>query len=144
MRHDEMIGKVQALAQLPDRGTAERAAHAVVSTLAERLPAGLARHVAAQLPPDMAAAMREAVDASAGPDSGTAAERFGLTAFAGRVAVRAGTDEEAALRDAAAVMEVLDAALAPELTERMAGALPADIRELLPVERAVQDTGRSG
>ncbi|AKN74429.1 hypothetical protein QR97_36050 [Streptomyces sp. PBH53] len=139
MRHDEMIGKVQALAQLPDRGTAERAAHAVASTLAERLPSGLARHVAAQLPPDMAAAMREAADASGAPDSGTAGERFGLTAFAGRVAVRAGTDEETALREAAAVMEVLDAALAPELTERMAHALPADIRELLPVERATQD-----
>ncbi|MFF9768574.1 DUF2267 domain-containing protein [Streptomyces sp. NPDC053086] len=140
MRHDEMIGKVQALAQLPDRGTAERAAHAVVSTLSERLPAGLSRHVAAQLPPDMAAAMREAADLTTGHDSGTAAERFGLTAFAGRVAARAGTDEDTALRDAAAVMEVLDAALAPELTERMAGALPADIRELLPVGRALQET----
>ncbi|MFF9087577.1 DUF2267 domain-containing protein [Streptomyces sp. NPDC014991] len=137
MRHDEMIGKVQALAQLPDRGTAERAAHAVVTTLSERLPTGLARHVAAQLPHDMAAAMREAADASAGPDSGTSGERFGLTAFAGRIAVRAGTDEDTALREAAAVLEVLDAALAPELTERMAGALPADIRELLPTSRAV-------
>ncbi|MGW2492000.1 DUF2267 domain-containing protein [Streptomyces sp. NPDC001606] len=140
MRHDEMIGKVQALAQLPDRGSAERAAHAVVATLSERLPSGLARHVAAQLPPDMAAAIREAVDAAAGADSGTAAERFGLTAFAGRIAVRAGTDEDTALRDAAAVMEVLDAALAPELTERMAGALPSDIRALLPVGRATEDS----
>ncbi|GAB1333636.1 DUF2267 domain-containing protein [Streptomyces sp. E-15] len=144
MRHDEMIGKVQALARLPDRGTAERAAHAVVSTLAERLPSGLARHVAAQLPPDMAAAMLEAAGPSAGTDPGTAGERFGLTAFAGRVAARAGTDEDTALRDAAAVLEVLDAALAPELTDRVAGALPADIRELLPVGRAEPDTGRPG
>jgi uncharacterized protein (DUF2267 family) len=138
MRHDEMIGKVQALAQLPDRGAAERAAHAVVRTLAERLPSGLARHVAAQLPPDMAAAMREAADASAGTDSGAAGERFGLTVFAGRIADRAGTDEDRALREAAAVLEVLDAALAPELTERMAEALPRDIRELLPVARATE------
>ncbi|MEW2626004.1 DUF2267 domain-containing protein [Streptomyces sp. NPDC048106] len=139
MRHDEMIGKVQALAQLPDRGSAERAAHAVVATLSERLPSGLARHVAAQLPPDMADAMRQAANAGAvsgAHGSGTSGERFGLTVFAGRIADRAGTDEDTALRDAAAVLEVLDAALAPELTERMAGALPADIRELLPVERA--------
>lgn len=136
MRHDEMIGKVQALAQLPDRGTAERVAAAVVTTLSERLPTGLARHVAAQLPHDMAVAMREAADAVAGPDSGASGERFGLTAFAGRIAVRAGTDEDTALREAAAVLEVLDAALAPELTERMAGALPGDIRELLPTGRA--------
>ncbi|MFH8342307.1 DUF2267 domain-containing protein [Streptomyces sp. AM6-12] len=148
MRHDEMIGKVQALARLPDRGSVERATHAVVATLSERLPSGLARHVAAQLPPDMADAMRRAADAGTVSaqerepgtpcvrGSGAAGERFGLTAFAGRIADRAGTDEDTALRDAAAVLEVLDAALAPELTERMAGALPADIRELLPVERA--------
>ncbi|MEU9475902.1 DUF2267 domain-containing protein [Streptomyces sp. NPDC048191] len=144
MRHDEMIGKVQALAQLPDRGSAERAAHAVVSTLSERLPSGLARHVAAQLPPDMGAAMREAADASPGADSGVPVERFGLTVFAGRIADRAGTDENTALRDAAAVMEVLDAALAPELTERMADALPSDIRDLLPVGRAAESTTRPG
>jgi uncharacterized protein (DUF2267 family) len=141
MHHDEMIGKVQALAQLPDRGSAERAAHAVVTTLSERLPSGLARHVAAQLPPDMAAAMRQVADVSGAGDSGTSGERFGLTAFAGRIADRAGTDEDTALREAAAVMEVLDAALAPELTERMADALPSDIRELLPVGRAGDDTG---
>ncbi|MER6263889.1 DUF2267 domain-containing protein [Streptomyces sp900105245] len=143
MHHDEMIGKVQVLAHLPDRGAAERAAHAVVSTLSERLPSGLARHVAAQLPPDMGAAMREAADAAdaAGADSGTAGERFGLTAFAGRIADRAGTDEDTALEEAAAVLEVLDAALAPELTERMAGALPADIRVLLPTERATEELG---
>ncbi|MFF3160723.1 MULTISPECIES: DUF2267 domain-containing protein [unclassified Streptomyces] len=138
MRHDEMIGKVRTLARLPDSGTAERATRAVVSTLSERLPSGLARHVAAQLPPDLAAAMRRAADA-AGAGSGHAGERFGLAVFAGRIADRAGTDEDTALREAAAVLEVLDAALAPELTERMAGALPSDIRELLPVERATGD-----
>ncbi|MFF9606289.1 DUF2267 domain-containing protein [Streptomyces sp. NPDC014684] len=141
MRHDEMIGKVRTLARLPDSGTAERATRAVVSTLSERLPSGLARHVAAQLPPDLAAAMRRAADAAdaAGAGSGHAGERFGLAVFAGRIADRAGTDEDTALREAAAVLEVLDAALAPELTERMAGALPSDIRELLPVERAMGD-----
>ncbi|NED77289.1 DUF2267 domain-containing protein, partial [Streptomyces sp. SID9944] len=51
MQHDEMIGKVQALAQLPGRGPAERATQAVLATLAERLPSGLAGHAAAQLPP---------------------------------------------------------------------------------------------
>ncbi|MEV7244540.1 DUF2267 domain-containing protein [Streptomyces sp. NPDC093248] len=140
MHHDEMIGKVRTLAGLPDGGSAERASRAVVCTLSERLPAGLARHVAAQLPPDLAAAMRRAADGT-GADSGHAGERFGLAVFAGRIADRAGTDEDTALREAAAVLEVLDAALAPELTERMAGALPADIRELLPVERAVEESG---
>ncbi|BFO19174.1 hypothetical protein SHKM778_55620 [Streptomyces sp. KM77-8] len=62
MHHDEFIGKVQALTRLPDRGTSEQAARAVLSTLAERLPAGLTEHVAAQLPPTLAAPMREAKD----------------------------------------------------------------------------------
>ncbi|MGW6513252.1 DUF2267 domain-containing protein, partial [Streptomyces niveus] len=47
MHHDELIGKIQALAQLPDRGSTERATQAVLRTLGERLPAGLADHVAA-------------------------------------------------------------------------------------------------
>ncbi|MEU0602299.1 DUF2267 domain-containing protein [Streptomyces sp. NPDC006393] len=139
MRHDEMIGKVQALARLPDRGSAERATRAVLSTLAERLPSGLADHVAAQLPHELAAPMREVTQSVAGESTHASGERFDLTVFAGRIAGRAGTDEDAAVREAAAVLEVLDAALAPELTEKVSGALPADIRELLPVGRAMEE-----
>ncbi|MGW4026284.1 DUF2267 domain-containing protein [Streptomyces sp. NPDC005009] len=130
MQHDEFIGKVQALTQLPDRGTSERATRAVLSTLAERLPSGLAGHVAAQLPPTLAAPMRQT----------TSGERFDLTTFAGRIAGRAETDEDAAVREAAAVLEVLDAALTPELTEKLVAALPRDIGGLLPVGRAADDT----
>ncbi|WP_326696306.1 DUF2267 domain-containing protein [Streptomyces sp. NBC_01754] len=141
MQHDEMIGKVQALAQLPSRGPAERATWAVLATLGERLPSGLADHMAAQLPPELAASVREATGSSAVGPSSPAAERFGLATFAGRIAARAGTDEDAAVREAAAVLEVLDAALAPELMDNVAGALPADIRELLPSGRASDETG---
>jgi uncharacterized protein (DUF2267 family) len=137
-----MIGKVQALAQLPDRGSAERATQAVLRTLAGRLPAGLAGHVAAQLAPEPAAPVRQITDSAAadGRSSG-AGERFDLTVFAGRVAGRAGTDEDAALREAAAVLEVLDAALVPELMEKVGKELPADIRELLPAGRGGDGTG---
>ncbi|MET7295694.1 DUF2267 domain-containing protein [Streptomyces griseoloalbus] len=140
MHHDEIIGKVQALSRLPDRGSADRATRAVLSTLAERLPPGLAGHVAAQLPPTLAGPMRQATDSAADGPVSSSGERFGLTTFVGRIAGRAETDENAALREAAAVLEVLDAALAPELTEKVAGALPADIRGLLPVGRATEDT----
>ena len=138
MQHDEMIGKVQALAQLPSRGAADRATRAVLSTLAERLPSGLAGHVAAQLSPELAAPMRQAAEPADDGRPNTSGERFGLTVFAGRIAGRAGTDENAALREAAAVLEVLDAALTPELTQKVAGALPADIRTLLPAGRATE------
>ncbi|MEW2075296.1 DUF2267 domain-containing protein [Streptomyces sp. NPDC012403] len=130
MQHDEFIGKVQALTRLPDRGTSEQATRAVLSTLAERLPSGLAGHVAAQLPPTLAAPMRQT----------TSGERFDLTTFAGRIAGRAETDEDAAVREAAAVLEVLDAALTPELTEKLVAALPRDIGNLLPAGRAADDT----
>ncbi|MBC7273366.1 MAG: DUF2267 domain-containing protein [Streptomyces sp.] len=131
MQHDEMIGKVQALTRLPGRGPAERATQAVLTTLAERLPSGLAGHMAAQLPPGLAAPVRQAAEAPT--------ERFDLTTLAGRIAARAGTDEDMAVREASAVFEVLDAALAPELMDHVAEALPADIRELLPAGRAGEE-----
>ncbi|MFF6998921.1 DUF2267 domain-containing protein [Streptomyces sp. NPDC008313] len=140
MRNDELIGKVRARAGLADRGAAEHATRAVLSTLAERVPQGLAEHVAAQLPGDLAASMRPQSPSAGGERRRGAGERFGLTAFAGRVAWRAGVPEDIALRDAVAVMEVLDAAVAPEEMEKLAGVLPSDIRALLPVERA-EETG---
>ncbi|MEU6392340.1 DUF2267 domain-containing protein [Streptomyces sp. NPDC046939] len=139
MHHDEIIGKVQALTQLPDRGSAERATRAVLETLAERLPSGLAKHMAAQLPPTLAAAVEPVTEPSADGHQTGSGERFDLTVFAGRVAVRAATDEDTALREAAGVLEVLDAALTPELTEKLAAALPADIGQLLPSGRARDD-----
>ncbi|MET4927304.1 DUF2267 domain-containing protein [Streptomyces sp. PSRA5] len=142
MHHDEMIGKIQALARLPDRGSTERATQAVLRTLGERLPAGLADHVAAQLPPELAACLRLPAEfaAAEGRDTGSG-ERFDLIAFTGRVADRAGTTEDAALRESAAVLEVLDAALAPELMNKIAAALPVDIGALLPAGRATGDLG---
>jgi uncharacterized protein (DUF2267 family) len=143
MRHDEMIGKVQALAQLPDRGSAEATTHAVLLTLAERLPAGVAEHVAAQLPHSLGSALREAPESEGGCSpverTHTVGERFGLTVFAGRVAARTGTTEDVAIRDAGAVLEVLDAALAPELMGKIGHELPDDIRALLPERRATED-----
>ena len=137
MHHDELIGLVQARAGLPDRGAAERAVRATLETLAERVPDGLADHLAAQLPPEVAEHLRRVTAAHAGtPGQRATGERFDLTGFAGRVAWRAHTGEEAAVREATAVFEVLDAALSPELMERLSRALPPDIGALLPSARA--------
>ncbi len=137
MQHDELIGKVQAVAQLPDRGSAEQAARAVLRTLAERLPPGTAAHLAAQLPSglDTAVVGSTAAEERAGRPADQA-ERFDLTAFAGRVAGRLGTTDDDAVEYSAAVLEVLDAAVAPELMTKVAHELPPDIRELLPARRA--------
>ncbi|WP_037906471.1 DUF2267 domain-containing protein [Actinacidiphila yeochonensis] len=140
MRHDEIIGKVQALAHLPDRGSAEHATDAVLRTLGERIAPGLAGHVAAQLPPTLGAHLRsaaqDATDEGRDPGSG---ERFDLAVFAARVSGRAGVSEDAALRDSAAVLEVLDGALSPELMDKVAADFSADLGSLLPAGRA---TGR--
>lgn len=143
MHYDELTGQVQARAQLPDRQAAERAVRATLETLAERIPDGLASHIAAQLPVEAGESLRRVAASHEGSpqerewrrDHG---ERFDLTGFAGRVAWRARTSEEAAIRDAAATFEVLDSAVSPELMEKLYGVLPKDIRALLPEERAVE------
>lgn len=140
MRYDDMIGKVQAEAQLPDRGAAERTTRAVLRTLAERVPDGLARHLAAQLPTELAESVRQGTTepAHSPPEQSGVGERFDLTTFAGRVAWRAGVAEDTAVRQSAAVLEILDSAVAPEEMEKLAETLPADIRELLPSGRAAE------
>ncbi|MGO4760252.1 DUF2267 domain-containing protein, partial [Streptomyces sp. 2MCAF27] len=110
------------------------------------IPDGLADHMAAQLPPEAADSMRRvAASHDASPaqrahrrDHG---ERFDLTGFAGRIAWRARTSEDEAIREASVFFEVLDSAVSPELMERLYKALPGDIRELLPEARAFESRG---
>ncbi|NJQ02637.1 DUF2267 domain-containing protein [Streptomyces zingiberis] len=141
MRYEELTGTVQARAGLPDRQSAERALGATLETLAERVPDGLADHLAAQLPEGAAEAVRRVTAAhEAAPrqreHSREHGESFDLTAFAGRIAWRTGSSEATALREAAAVLEALDAAVDPELMHKLMAVLPADIGELLPENRA--------
>ncbi|MGW8377376.1 DUF2267 domain-containing protein [Streptomyces sp. ODS28] len=141
MRYEELTGRIQERAGLPDRQAAERALRATLETLAERVPDGVADHLAAQLPAEAGDTLRRVVAAhESAPlrraESRDHGERFGLTSFAGRVAWRAATTDDQAIRDAAAVLEVLDAAVAPELMDKLGGVLPQDIRELLPSTRA--------
>jgi uncharacterized protein (DUF2267 family) len=147
MRYDELTGRVQARAQLPDRQAAERAVRGTLETLAERVPDGVADHLAAQLPAEAAESLRRITASHEGAPQVRAyrrghGERFDLTGFAGRVAWRTGTSEEAALGETAAVFEVLDSAVAPELMEKLTRVLPQDITALLPEARAVQQEGR--
>lgn len=141
MRYEEFTGQVQARAGLGSRQAAEAAARATLETLAERVPDGVAEHLAAQLPHEAAQPLHRAVaEHEASPharaEGRVRGEPFGLSVFAGRVAWRAETSEEEALRQAAAVLDVLDAAVAPELMAKLESALPPDIRDVLPSSRA--------
>ncbi|MFI0776570.1 DUF2267 domain-containing protein [Streptomyces sp. NPDC021212] len=143
MRYEELTGQVQERARLPDRQAAERTVRATLETLAERIPDGLADHLAAQLPTEAAEPIRRVIASHEGSPEQRAhhrdhGERFGLTGFAGRIAWRGEASEDEAIREASAFFEVLDSAVDPELMEKVYDALPADIRELLPEARAVQ------
>ncbi|MFH8369449.1 DUF2267 domain-containing protein [Streptomyces sp. NPDC018031] len=144
MHYEELVRQVQARAALPDRQAAERAVRATLETLAERVPDGVADHLAAQLPPEVAEHLRRVAAAHEGSPEERAwrhehGERFDLTGFAGRVAWRVGTTEDRAIGEAVAVFEVLDAAVSPELMDRLYTLLPQDIRALLPEARAFLD-----
>jgi uncharacterized protein (DUF2267 family) len=141
VHYDEMCGLVQKQAGLPDRRSAEEALQATLQTLAERMPDAAAEHFAAQLPAEAAEAMERGTTGEDDAEARTHGEKFGLPTFVGRLAWRARTDEETAVTRAVAVFEVLDAAVAPELMEKLTTVLPHDVEELLPTARTTEREG---
>ncbi|GAA3243517.1 DUF2267 domain-containing protein [Streptomyces sp. XM83C] len=136
MKYDAMVRTVRDRVGFVDRDEAEQTLRAVLRTVAERVPAGLAGHLAAQLPHELGGILHREPPESEEGHPRSAGERFDLTTFVGRVAWRAGVSEDIALQRSAAVLEVLDAAVSPELMDKLTGVLPHDIRELLPTARA--------
>jgi uncharacterized protein (DUF2267 family) len=127
MQHDEFIGQVQNRAHLSSRGDAERATRAVLETLGERIPEGLADNLAAPLPHEIGEHLRR-TEVYGGAGTG---ERFGRQDFIARVAERAGVREQQAAYLARAVAEVVNEATQGAVMAKVAESLPADIRELV-------------
>jgi uncharacterized protein (DUF2267 family) len=111
----------------------------VLQTLADRLSAGEARDLAAELPPEIAPWMATT----------TAAQPFGLDGFLQRVAEREGIDLDAAERHTRAVFTALGRAVRRQELEDMAAELPNEFASLLgdaegrfagvqPLERILQ------
>jgi uncharacterized protein (DUF2267 family) len=103
------------------REAAERAAHAVLQTLADRIDAGEARDLAAQLPPSLAPWLATA----------TPAQSFDRDEFLRRVAERASVDAATAEQHARAVFSALSRAVSPKEWADMAAELPGDYAPLL-------------
>lgn len=82
MDHDSFIGKVQQRGDLANRGEADTATRATLTTLGERIEAGEANDLASQLPVEIDRYLEEA-------DSG---QRFDFEEFAARVADRVELD----------------------------------------------------
>lgn len=127
MRHEEFIGQVQNRARLSGTGEAERATRAVLETLGERIPEGLADNLAAQLPHEIGEHLRR-TEVYGGRGSG---ERFGRHDFLERVAARSGADEPRSAYLARVVLEVTDEATQGAVAQKVRDSLPADLRDLV-------------
>ena len=101
---------------------AERATEATLQTLAERIDAGEARHLAAELPDETAPWLATT----------TPAEGLGIDEFLRRVAEREGVDIETAERHAAAVFMALHRAVSPQEFADLIAQLPKELAPLLP------------
>src|ERR1700744_2578317 len=105
---------------------AERAAQAVLQTLAERLPPGEVRHVLQELP----AQLKPWVYTE------THGRAFDIDEFLDRVAKREGTDIETAFRHARAGFAVLGSALSAQEVAHLAAGLPQPLEPLVAEARA--------
>jgi uncharacterized protein (DUF2267 family) len=103
------------------RDAAERAARATLETLADRLSAGEARDIAAQLPPELAPSLAT--------ESG--AEAFDVDEFLRRVAMRERVDLSTAERHARAVFEALGRSVSDDEIADMRAELPKDFEPLI-------------
>ena len=121
MEYEEIIEAIgREAADLPP-DVAERAAQAVLQTLAERLPRGEARHILIELPAELKPWVYTETDA----------EGFGIDEFLERVAKREGTDIETALRHARAVFAALGRALDADAVAHLAASLPQTFEPLV-------------
>jgi uncharacterized protein (DUF2267 family) len=118
--HDQLITIVQQKAGI-SRKQAEAATRATLQTLAERLSAGEARDVTAQLPPELAPYL---------PPHGDA-EGFDLEEFLRRMAEREGVDVPTAEEHARAVFAALRRTVDPDEIEDLAAELPKDFAPLV-------------
>ncbi|MCU1660708.1 MAG: hypothetical protein JWR58_773 [Pseudonocardia sp.] len=104
-----------------DRDGAERAAAAVLNTLAEHLTRGEAADVLERLPAELQPHLH-----TPGP-----AQRFGVAEFVRRVAAREGVDLATAERHAAAVLTVLGQAIGEDEFADLTAQLPREYGPLL-------------
>jgi len=121
MDHDAFVDAVMQAAGI-DRDEAERTVRATLTTLGERISAGEARDLAAQLPPELAPWLN--VDERS--------RRFDVDEFLHRIAERSGADEQAALQRTRSVFAVLAQTIAPSELDDVASELPKDFDLLLP------------
>jgi uncharacterized protein (DUF2267 family) len=119
--YDEFVTIVEQAARI-GRDRAEQAIRATLQTLAERIDAGEARDLAAELPEELAPWLATT----------TPAERFDVDEFLRRIAEREGVDPQTAEKHVEAVFVALGRALSDKELSDLAAELPKDFSPLLP------------
>lgn len=114
MQYHDFVGEVQHRARLATTEEAVTAIRATLTTLSERLHHGEATDLAAQLPDEIGAFLRDT----------KTDERFSLDEFFQRVAERAGIDKPDAAYHARAVVSVLQEAATRGEMENVRSQLP--------------------
>ena len=125
MKYDEFIGQVRHRAGLSSHAEAERATHATLETLAERLVGGEAHDLASQLPRELARYLEL-------PDAGIGA-KLTLDEFFELVSEREGVDLPAAASHARVVIGVLTEAVSQGEIKDVRIQLPAAFAQLFNV-----------
>jgi uncharacterized protein (DUF2267 family) len=128
MDHDTFVGQVQARARLSSRGAAETATRATLETLAERVPAPLADHLAAQLPMEIGEHLRRV---AAAPDQPVTGIRMSRPEFFDRVSQRSGAEYPKAVHEARCVVEVVGEATQGALTDKVRKSMDDDLAGVL-------------
>jgi uncharacterized protein (DUF2267 family) len=120
MDHNQFLDLVAERANV-SREQAETLVTATLWTLGERITGGEARHVAAQLPPELQTPLTVAEEE---------AEGFSLDEFIRRTAERAGVDRSTADIGMAAVFTTLRDTLSGDGFNHMMSQLPMEFREV--------------
>jgi uncharacterized protein (DUF2267 family) len=128
--YDEFIAMVERGAGI-SRGEAERAVHATLQTLAERLSRGEARDIANQLPEDVRPWLTD----------GGKVQPFDLEEFLRRVAGREGVSVPQAEEHVRTVFGALGSTVGADELEDVASELPTSFNELLDTARRQAPAG---
>ncbi|HYC72875.1 MAG TPA: DUF2267 domain-containing protein [Opitutaceae bacterium] len=134
MDFERFIGLVQSRARLAGSGEAVAAVRATLETLAERIGADEARHVASQLPKEIGHFLHGGIAVTG--------ERFSFDEFVRRVAQREGCDRAAAVYHARGVIETLEEAVSPGEIAQVLAALPGEFTPLFVAGHAGPLRGR--
>lgn len=121
MKDDELLSAIRKNSDLDSPQDVERAAHATLSVLGQRLAGGQPLNLGSQLPPTFA---EDLAVVGAG-------ERFSLDEFYERVAHLEGTDPDEARRHARAVLAGVRSAVDRNEYDKMLAQLPSDYADLV-------------